>query len=36
MEKQKLLIRLELLKSRAGVDNKNIIRKIERQLRKCG
>lgn len=35
MEKQKLLIRLELLKSRTGVDNKNIIRKIERQFRKC-
>ena len=35
MEKQKLLNRLELLMSRTGVDNKNIIRKIERQLRKC-
>lgn len=35
MKKQKLLIRLELLKSRTSVDNKNIIRKIERQLRKC-
>lgn len=32
--KQMALIRIEVLKSRKGKDNKNIIKKIERQIRK--
>lgn len=32
--RQMALIRIEVLKARKGKDNKSIIRKIERQLRK--